>query len=378
MKRYIVLSIVFGLCLTLSYAERFSIIHTSDIHASFSTKTNCMSLMYPWITAHLTNVNDSFGVVAGPVVGVVMTGDCYEDDRLMTNGLGNGTYYSALMTNEVRALIDAGCMVFITDGNHDANNTNNVVGWCHTNAINLWNDVFPAKFFTNQTYFATNKDAGVYNNMVMKFTRGNINLKFISYHCEPNTNIDQVVAYSGQTAWVRQQINADPAYNTIICAHYFLGMSSPGLIPDTDPSYTNIVPSFYDHNQVYWNIGPGKAVIDEGLHNLGNTLGFMSGHNLKVFKGIYITNGIDGHQVTFSQFNTQAGPTVNGDTLDVWTFDTVASSVEIRTYRISTASFLTDYDSTFTSALWPYPRSFRANAVSKLPIAPRVFPFIPR
>ena len=363
-------------CLS-AQADIFGVAHYGDNHASFAGAarnyywTNCV----PWILSH---TNDGVFNIAG----VVWTGDCFEDNVSITNnydpsalatngpiGSGGSAMATIQLTNDARILAQSGLMFHVTDGNHDANNTNGTVGWCHGTPTTLWNDAFVPALWTNQSYFVTNKDAGVYNNMVMKFQRAGLKLKFISYHTEAESYAYPPITYSNQTAWVIQQMRADPDYNCIITAHYFLGQSSN--------SFYDICPSYKDHNPGYaaYQIGPGNAPIELGILREPNLLGFMSGHNTRLLKGIYTTNAADGHQVFFVQMNQQSQPSrQTSDCIDLLTFDTVNSTVTVRTYIISTRTWLNDYDvnNNFVNTDWP--GGFRHNLTVPLPIRPRSHP----
>lgn len=364
-------SVILLLCwlATLACAETFSVVQYGDVHAAFGRSRNYRATaLYPWLFAH---TND--GVLN--IKGVVMAGDRYEDAQSsVTNfynpGDTNGTYSTFQLTNDERTIVSSGLMFFASDGNHDGNNTNNVVGWCRTNVTLPWNVITPPSLFTNQTYFVTNKDAGVYNNLVMKMSYGGIKLKFLSYHSDPDTNSNQAVIYAPQTTWIRQQMRADPDYNCFVVAHYFLGKDTNDVTP------TNIVPSYYDHNPVYANIGPGNAPIENGILAEPNLAGFISGHNLRLLKGFYATNGVDGHPVGFVQFNTQSSSDYNLDWVNVFTFDTLANTVTVGTYSISQAAWLRDYDTNYASVY--FPNGNQHTATWRLPMQTRAYPIFRR
>lgn len=357
----------------LARAEVFSIVQYGDIHAASRSRNYNATNTVPWILTHTNVVNDGFGTRAGYIKGTALMGDCYEDDESSTTNYYNpsaddSTYTTVQLTNDARILAQSGTMLFVTTGNHDADNTNNVVGWCHTNATLPWSSVFPPSWFTSQSYFVTNKTPGAYHNMVMKLRVGGTKLKFISYWTDPDTNSVQSVIYSNQTVWVRQQMQADPDYNAIVCAHYLLGKDT------NDVFGTNIVPSYADHNPVYANTGPGNAPIENGILAEPNLLGFMSGHNLRVFKGIYETNGTDGHAVKFVQFNTQSSLTNNCNWINVWTFDTVAATVSVGTYDIRRGAWFNDGETNYNGTSAWFANGFRHDLTWPLAIRSRIYP----
>ena len=376
------LHILFLLPLTC-VAERFSIVHYGDIHSSFGNTYNAYATnTVPWILSH---TNDGTFNIAG----VVWTGDCYEDQTSLTNyydpaalatngplGSAGSAYAGIQLTNDAHILAQSGLMHFVTDGNHDANNTNNTYGgivYTRGTPAVPWNDAFPPSLWTNQSFFYTNKDAGAYNNMGLKFQRGNIKLLFLSYHTDPSTNSFNDGVYSDQTAWIRSVMQANPDYNVVVCGHYFLGQS--------DTLFADIVPSYKDHNGAYSNysIGPGRAPVDGGILAEPNLLSLMSGHNIPVMKGIYPTNGTDGHEVNFVQFNTQnSNSRQNCDWINVLTFDTVESTVTCGTYVISEQRWIPDYETTGTFTNNRFAGGFRHTFTSQLPVRPRRYPIYQR
>lgn len=361
----------FAFLLSLSArAEIFSLVQPGDIHASFGSSKNIYATNY--VSWFLSHTND--GVFNNAIN--VFAGDCYEDNRDLTNGYDptgiNSIYSGFQLTNDLRILSQSGMLNFVTDGNHDANNTNNTYGgtfYTHGTPLVPWNTIYPAIFWTNQSYFHTNTPTGAYNNMGMRFQRGNIKLMLISYHTDPSTNSVVDGAYVAQSAWIRGVMRANPDYNVIICGHFFLGQSST--------SYFDSVPSYIDHNQQYsnWVCGPGKAPIDAGLQNEPNCLGFISGHDLPLLKGIYLTTNSIGNTVFFVQFNTQSSNSNQDmDWVNVLTFNTVSSTVSCGTYTISTGQWLTDYDTTGTFTNRFFPSGFRQTFSVALPIRPFAYP----
>lgn len=364
MLRYLLLLITLS-----AQADVFSLIHGGDLHTSFGSSKNVYATNY--VSWFLSHTND--GVFNNALN--LFSGDLYEDNRDLTNGYDpttQGSIYAAVqMTNDLRILSQSGLVNFITDGNHDGNNTNNTysgVFYTHGTPLIPWNTVFPPLFWTNQTYFYSNAVAGSYSQMAMRFQRGNIKLMLLSYHTDASTNSVVDGVYTNQSNWIRGVMRANPDYNCIICGHFFLGQSTT--------SYFDSVPSYQDHNQQYsnWVCGPGKAPIDAGLQNEPNCLGFISGHDVPLCKGIYLMTNSQGRTVFFVQFNTQALPQ-NMDFIDVLTFDTVQSVVTCGTYTISTGKWLGDYSGVggFTNTFFPG-INFRHNFQVALPIRPYMYP----
>lgn len=352
----------------MALAAVFSIVQVGDIHSSFGSSHNQYATNYvSWVLAH---TND--GVFNNAIN--VWAGDNYEDNRDLTNGYDpSGSVYAAVqMTNDCRILSGSGIMNFITDGNHDANNTNNTYGgtfYTHPAPLIPWNTVFPPLFWTNQSYFHSNAVDGAYNQMAMRFQRGNIKLMLLSYHTDASTNCVVDGVYTNQSNWIRGVMRANPDYNCIICGHFFLGQSTT--------SYFDAVPSYQDHNQQYsnWVCGPGKAPVDAGLQNEPNCLGFISGHDLPLMKGIYLMTNIVGNIVFFVQFNQQQSSTSQDmDWVNVLTFDTAQSIVSCGTYTISTGLWLQDYSAVggMTNAF--FPGNFRHTFQVALPIRPWMYP----
>lgn len=340
------------------WAEVFSIAQVGDIHAGLYTADIYGTNWVPWVLAH---TND--GVLNVRIV--VSTGDCYEQSTAFTNQ-GATRYSAAMLTNDVRLLRDSGLLTFFTDGNHDADNTNNLdMAWASWPVVSgqEWNTVFPPPFFTNQNYYVTSRFAGDTKNMAMVYTNGNIKLLFVSYHSDPTTNTPNAT-YQPQTTWVSNIVAQYPDHNAIICAHYFLS--------------TNSTPAYADGTG-YENIGPGAAPFEQAITNLPNLMLFMSGHNRRLFKGSYLTTGKDGHPIRATVFNTQNHSELRTtDFVNLFTFDTVASTVQNRTYIISEARYMTDYERGSRMTNTTFPNGFQHTWTMPIPRRPPVTLFLRR
>ena len=329
----------------------FTLVEWPDVHPDFSTYQIYATNAVPWFLAH---TND--GVLNCRIA--CFHGDNYESQKAWvatndTNTVFAQPYHGFMFTNDVRKLRDAGILTYLADGNHDADNTNGIVGWC-TTTTNLWNSVFPPEFFNTQSFYVTSRFAGDNKQMVMVYTNGNLKLLLISYHSEPDTNAPPLT-YLPQSLWISNQIAAYPDHNAIILTHYMLS--------------TNLVPEYSDGSPTYHNIGPGPVPFIHGLQNLSNLCLFLTGHNVALQKGSFLTNGPDGHPIRVCEFNTQAGPR-NTDFLNLFTFDPAQGTVLNRTYCISLDRYLTNYETSsgFTNTTFRngYPHTW----TMPLPIKP--------
>lgn len=345
---------------------------TGDDHAGFpASKRAYQSNTVAFVQAHLNVTNDVFGSRAGFIGIITRHGDCVEDDRPLTTGIGTAVYSGQELTNDYRIFSQSGAMFFINDGNHDANNTNNPYGttyYTHPYPTNLWNDMFPPTFWTNQTlYFYTNWPPSQYNNMAMKYETNRLKLLYISVHTESSTNSENDGSYTNQMEQIRAVMRANPDYNVILKMHFALGQSTN--------SYWDIVPSFKDHATTYSNysIGPGKSflrVVDEP-----NFLGVTSGHNVPLWKGIYIATNRLGNPWFVVQFNTQSSGQ-NGDWHSVLTYNWDKFTVEFNTFSVSQNRWLTDYELAggnvaFTNMF--FVNGFKQTGKVALPVRPRQY-----
>lgn len=331
----------------------FTLVQWPDVHPDFSTSQLYGTNAVPWFLAH---TND--GVLNCRIA--CFPGDSYESQNawVPSNDPGNllpQPYHAYMLTNDVRRLRDTGILTFVNDGNHDCDNTNGIAGWC-TTSTNLWNNVFPPAFFNTQSFYVTSRFAGDNKQMVMKYTNGHTKLLLVSYHTEPDTNTP-ALTYLPQSLWISNQIAAYPDHNAIILTHYMLS--------------TNLIPEYSDGSVMYHNIGPGPAPFTHGLQNLSNLCLFLTGHNLALLKGSFLTNGPDGHAIRVCEFNQQAIPSRrNTDFLNLFTFNTALGTVLNRTYCVSLDRYLTNYEtaSGFTNTTFPngYPHTWEMS----LPIKP--------
>lgn len=359
--------LLLALFATTLRAEVFTIAQYGDIHADFGrTLQRYATNTIPWILSKTNDGDLNIRIV-------VSAGDCYESggDFLTTNqNVVDELYHGYEMTNDVYRLITNGLLTFIADGNHDNDNTNGLAGWSfHEQSTNLWNSVFPYSWFVQQPGWVTSRFAGDSKQMVMKYTNGNIKLLFISYHSDPETN-NILATYQPQTTWVSNTIASYPDHNAIIVAHSMLG--------------TNITPDTTTGDTFYWNTGPTIAPFAQGITALPNLAMFLSGHNRQLFKGTYRTNGTDGHSIFVNCFNTQTGVAIgidrkrSMDFVNLFTFDTVKQTVRCRTWCISEARYLVNYETAAGFYSTALPQGFEHTWEMALPIRPVTYPVLRR
>ena len=312
-------------------AEVFTLVQFGDVHSDFGfvTQQQYATNVVPWILQH---TND--GTLN--IRGAILAGDCFESTKnpLPTNDSPAGIYHTYQLTNNLNTLATNGLLTFVAPGNHDCDHTNATDDYCIGPATNFFNTIFPPPLFTNQAYYVTSCVAGDNKMMVMKRTIGNIKLLIVSGTPIPGTNgpSDYLARYANSTAWISNQIASNPDYNAIVVDHYMLNTNG---VPSVDIGVT----SGYTYSY------PGDARLLQGLLNLPNLFLFVSGHNRAYMKGCWRTNGVDGHRVYVTTFNTQAqGSSRNMDYVNLFTFDTARSTMRNRTYCISTGLYLSDYD----------------------------------
>ncbi len=325
--------------------DAWSIGQIGDVHAPAFSLMAVGTNWAPFVLAHTNDGVFNF-------VGVVFTGDVYQQDDQATAG----GYTRQALSNDINMLTSHGLFVVLANGNHDcgyfeySGNTNGLtsVATCWANRAmdtnTAWNKVFPLSFYTNQVGFVSNRVAGESESIAFTYTNAGTKILMVTYKTLA-TNCDPAVDYAAQTDWIVGLGNIYRDHKVMVFAHFFLNGYRELRYTD-GPNVSSLAHVFPDEQ----DIGPGRQPLDGGILGLTNLLLLSGGHDRTGRKDHQTVKADDGHLVDIILWNTQ-GHTNNCGLMNVYTFRPRRGYVELNTYDIPNQRFLTNGDAALINSL---------------------------
>lgn len=334
-------------------------VHYSDCHASLigqgTYRTNAEAI-FNWIHAH---TND--GVYN--VRGVILTGDNFQQQAKFCDPSGfqynPDKFQIGELTNALWGLVNAGVHVWMTDGNHDADNVaehklyDGTRPDITTGALQdsesayAWNSYIPLSLFTNQVGFVTNYQAGKSQMTAMTYTNGPLKLLWIPISCSITTILNGVVydfnpQVKAQMDWAKAIAAQYPDHNVILGAHFLLGWS--------DKMQRALLRNDYAEGPgavIYRYLPHGRSPFDTGALDITNTLCWLSGHTRNVWSDHTVLRATNGHRIDVQVFNLQqsslhgSSGNANGRYVRLLMFDMRRKLVRIETLDVANDALLT-------------------------------------
>lgn len=278
-------------------------IHTYHIASGYASNHNAA---VEWCTNNGVNI-------------VRWLGDCYDQG---TNYLGSAgslqldQWTVTDLTNAAQLMIDAGIMVFPTDGNHDADDSTstNSSGGEYAGAWPLdsgleWTNVFPLSFYSSQAGYVTGYNSGDVQQVAMAYTNDGVKLLLVNLDSSVSGGTNGAADVLPQTQWVTNLGGLYPDHNVLCHWHFGVGTRS---VPGAD-HWPRLTKHDISGGPVqYFYHGVADWPWELGLKSMDNLLEVSSGHTRALPSGHVGVRADDGHSVDVRCFNMQQADSFNG------------------------------------------------------------------
>lgn len=321
-------------------AQVFTVVHFSDPHQMAGISNVC----------NFIKTNKGAPLY---IAGMVITGDCYEQ-QAVTPAIDLTSDYDSVITN--------GQFVIPIPGNHDGDlfEDISVTGGWYNDALPqmAWTNIFPVSWFSNQISSVSNlgflgtATPGDSRQVAFVYTNGNTRLVIANYHATfTNAGTSEFVKaqFLPQTQWITNQLGQYPDHNGVVLTHYML--SYP-----VDVGFTNRVQyARFDHKDgtdlpAYTNLGPSTFAFDQGLYGASNLMMVLSGHTRFLKRHHIPVVQPDGGVVDVSIINNQSpnGTWARNTLVGLMQFNEATKKCAFSTINVTNSVVVTNWDERVT------------------------------
>lgn len=330
-------------------AERFSIIHISDVHANAgSTTSNDWQTVKSFILTHTNDGDLNIRIVA-------LTGDLYEGGTNLDMKWYAAATDALIPTNMLDVLGEirnAGVLITACTGNHDSDNMDGEMasaGSRYQVPAASWNNFWTNGWLANQVGYVRTNSAHPNDQkwICWDYTNAGVKLRIVTVPWAtnlPNVTADRLTisnAYWESFQWASNQFAEVPDHIGILEVHYMIDRFGQYGFNDTGPVIG-----------LYTNIGPAICAFDLGIAMWPNLSGILAGHNRRSIFLANLYKNASGNTAFIEQFDNQSQYTTPYGGSAYWvsviTFDTGTKTIYSRTFDVYSATQVDEYISYFS------------------------------